>query len=76
VTIDSAAHEIENVPAEQNSATAHLFIINPLSGNGMDNIFYPSVERSTPHRCAAIDIAPRPLHETGRSALPSARRAC
>ena len=30
--IDAASHEIENVRAEQNPATAHLFIINPLSG--------------------------------------------
>ena len=27
--IDAAAYEIENIPAEQNPATAHLFIINP-----------------------------------------------
>ena len=30
--IDLATHQIENVPAEQNPATAPLFIINPLSG--------------------------------------------
>src|SRR5262249_58181451 len=31
--ISNAAHHIENDTAEQNPATAHLFIINPLSGH-------------------------------------------
>jgi heat shock protein HtpX len=51
--IDAAAHEIENVPAEQNPATAHLFIINPLSGQRMDNLF--STHPSTENRIAALD---------------------
>jgi heat shock protein HtpX len=51
--IDEAAHEIENVPAEQNPATAHLFIINPLSGEGMDNLF--STHPSTENRIAALE---------------------
>ena len=44
--IASAAEQIPNDDAEQNPATAHLFIINPLSGKGMDNLFstHPSVE--------------------------------
>jgi heat shock protein HtpX len=50
--IDAAAHEIENVPAEQNPATAHLFIINPLSGERMDNLF--STHPSTENRIAAL----------------------
>ncbi len=37
--ISSAAHRIENRPAEANPATAHMFIINPLSGARMDNLF-------------------------------------
>ena len=51
--IDAAAHEIENVPAEQNPATAHLFIINPLSGARMDNLF--STHPSTENRIAALE---------------------
>src|SRR5215469_8307141 len=51
--IDVAAHEIENVPAEQNPATAHLFIINPLSGERMDNLF--STHPSTENRIAALE---------------------
>ena len=51
--IDAAAHEIENLPAEQNPATAHLFIINPLSGQRMDNLF--STHPSTENRIAALE---------------------
>ena len=44
--ISGAAHHIENVDAERNPATAHMFIINPLSGARMDNLFstHPAVE--------------------------------
>ena len=52
-TIDAAAHEIENIPAEQNPATAHLFIINPLSGKGMDKLF--STHPSTANRISALE---------------------
>ena len=37
--IHAAAHQIPNETAERNPATAHMFIINPLSGQGMDNLF-------------------------------------
>jgi heat shock protein HtpX len=35
-----------NVEAERNPATAHMFIVNPLSGHNMDNLFstHPSIE--------------------------------
>lgn len=44
--ISGAAHVIENDNAERNPATAHMFIINPLSGARMDNLFstHPAVE--------------------------------
>jgi heat shock protein HtpX len=51
--IDAGAHEIENASAEQNPATAHLFIIHPLSGRGLDNLF--STHPSTENRIAALD---------------------
>jgi len=51
--IDNAAHQIENVPAEHNPATAHLFIINPLSGGRMDNLF--ATHPSTENRIAALE---------------------
>ena len=37
--ISRAAHQIENRAAEANPATAHVFIVNPLSGARMDNLF-------------------------------------
>jgi heat shock protein HtpX len=44
--ISSAAEEIPNMPAERNPASAHLFIVNPLSGARLDNLFstHPNVE--------------------------------
>jgi heat shock protein HtpX len=50
--ISSAAHTIENDTAEANPATAHMFIINPLSGQRMDNLF--STHPSTENRIAAL----------------------
>ena len=50
--IDNAAHQIENAPAEHNPATAPLFIINPLSGARMDNLF--ATHPSTENRIAAL----------------------
>jgi heat shock protein HtpX len=50
--IDNAAHQIPNAEAELNPATAHMFIINPLSGHGMDNLF--ATHPSTENRIAAL----------------------
>ena len=56
--IDDAAHRIENAPAEENPATAHMFIVNPLSGARMDNLF--STHPATGNRIAALgEIAAR-----------------
>jgi heat shock protein HtpX len=52
-TIDSAAHEIENNPAEEKPASAYLFITNPLFGMGIDNLF--STHPSTANRIAALE---------------------
>ena len=52
VKIDDAAHQVPNWEAERNPATAHMFIINPLSGHGMDNLF--STHPSTENRIAAL----------------------
>ena len=51
--IDNAAHQIPNETAERNPATAHLFIINPLSGQRMDNLF--STHPATENRIAALE---------------------
>jgi len=50
--ISNAAHQIPNPEAERNPATAHMFIINPLSGQGMDNLF--ATHPSTQNRIAAL----------------------
>jgi heat shock protein HtpX len=50
--ISNAAHQIPNPEAERNPATAHMFIINPLSGQGMDNLF--ATHPATENRIAAL----------------------
>ena len=52
VRIEGAAHQVPNYEAERNPATAHMFIINPLSGQGMDNLF--ATHPSTANRVAAL----------------------
>ena len=44
--LESSVHRVENAPAEQNPATAHLFIVNPLHGRSFDHLFatHPSIE--------------------------------
>jgi heat shock protein HtpX len=37
--LERQAHQAPNWQAERNPATAHLFIVNPLSGQGADNLF-------------------------------------
>jgi heat shock protein HtpX len=51
--ISGAAQRIENRVAERNPATAHMFIINPLSGARMDNLF--STHPNTGNRIAALE---------------------
>jgi heat shock protein HtpX len=50
--MERAAHAVPNETAELNPATAHLFIINPLSGAGVDNLF--ATHPSTENRIAAL----------------------
>ena len=52
VKIENAAHQVPNMEAERNPATAHMFIVNPLSGRGMDNLF--TTHPSTENRIAAL----------------------
>ncbi len=47
--IARSAKVIPNEEAEHNPATAHMFIINPLSGRGADSLFDPS-RHGQPHR--------------------------
>jgi heat shock protein HtpX len=53
IKISNAAQQVENPTAERNPATAHLFIINPLTHHGIDNLF--STHPSTENRIAALE---------------------
>src|SRR5262249_29158277 len=51
--ISAAVEAVPNPTAERAPATAHLFIVNPLTGQGMDNLF--STHPSTENRIAALE---------------------
>lgn len=55
--IARGAERIPNADAERNPAMAHLFIINPLSGERMDSLF--STHPSTENRIAALQAMAR-----------------
>jgi len=61
--IEHAAHQVPNAEAQANPATAHLFIINPLAGEGADNLF--STHPDTANRIARLQTMAR---EHGASA--------
>jgi len=50
--ISGTVERVPNERAEGNPATAHMFIINPLHGRGMDSLF--STHPSTENRVAAL----------------------
>ncbi|MBW3099155.1 zinc metalloprotease HtpX [Pseudohoeflea coraliihabitans] len=50
--IAMGAKRVVNEEAERNPATAHMFIINPLNGQNMDNLF--STHPATENRIAAL----------------------
>jgi len=55
--LDRRAQAIPNVDAERNPAMAHLFIVNPLSGRSMSNLF--ATHPSTEDRIAALSALER-----------------
>ena len=73
--ISAHAHSVENTVAERNPATAHMFIINPLSGARMDNLF--STHPDTQNRIDALTEMAREHSHHGTapsSERPSPRR--
>ncbi|MFN4140613.1 zinc metalloprotease HtpX [Aestuariivirga sp.] len=66
--IAGAAHRIENPTAEANPATAHMFIINPLSGQRMDGLF--STHPDPRNRIEALQRIAHEMGAVGRSAGP------
>ncbi|MBO6717258.1 MAG: zinc metalloprotease HtpX [Rhizobiaceae bacterium] len=70
--ISAYAKQIHNPAAERSPATAHMFIINPLSGERMDNLF--STHPATENRIAALqamDDAFRQRREPAARAQPA-----
>ena len=65
--IEHYARGIRNEPAEAAPATAHLFIINPLTGEGMDNLF--STHPNTANRVAELEKLAAELGATGRRSM-------
>jgi heat shock protein HtpX len=61
--ISSAAQVIPNERAERDPAMAHMFIINPLSGERMDNLF--STHPATENRIAALNALSREMGQSG-----------
>jgi heat shock protein HtpX len=75
--IEHYVHQAPSEAAERNPATAHLFIVNPLSGERMDNLF--STHPATDNRVAALGELAREMGAAGRapdlvSAAPPASR--
>jgi heat shock protein HtpX len=71
--IDNAAHRIPNEDAERAPATAHMFIINPLSGRSMDNLF--TTHPSTQNRIATLQqLAGQLGGQSARAATSAAPR--
>ncbi|AZO35839.1 zinc metalloprotease HtpX [Mesorhizobium sp. M2A.F.Ca.ET.037.01.1.1] len=68
--IAHGAEQIPNEDAERNPAMAHLFIINPLHGERMDNLF--STHPSTENRIAALQEM---ASEMGRASPANRREA-
>jgi heat shock protein HtpX len=63
--LERAAHAVPNDVAERNPATAHLFIVNPLSGARMDNLF--ATHPATENRIAALVELSRQMGHGGAS---------
>jgi heat shock protein HtpX len=66
--IQSAAHRIPNEEAEQVPAAAHMFIINPLTGRGVDNLF--STHPNTENRIAELEALAREMGATSAGLGP------
>jgi heat shock protein HtpX len=61
--ISNIAHAVPNEAAERNPASAHLFIVNPLSGARMDNLF--STHPATENRIAALEQLAAEMGQSG-----------
>lgn len=71
--IAMAAGRIPNEEAEHNPATAHMFIINPLSGARMDNLF--STHPDTGNRIAALEQLASQMRQASTRQAEAAKAA-
>ena len=69
--LEAGARRVVNERAEQNPASAHLFIVNPLNGQSLDNLF--STHPNTANRIARLEqMAGRGL--SGRGTMAAGRQ--
>ena len=66
--LENYKHGHVNEAAEANPASAHMFIINPLSGLRMDGLF--STHPSTANRVAALEEIARRMGPSGGAGIP------
>ena len=69
--LEMARRRIPNVTAEEHPASAHMFIVNPLSGRGADNLFI--THPSTENRVARLEEIARQMGEPMSDANPAGR---
>ncbi|MCY1706753.1 zinc metalloprotease HtpX [Pannonibacter sp. SL95] len=69
--IADGVEHIHNPDAERSPATAHMFIINPLSGERMDNLF--STHPATQNRIAALREQQQQMGASGYTATDASR---
>lgn len=67
--IEGLARRVDNPEAEAVPAAAHMFIVNPLNGHGMDNLFatHPSMQ----NRIAQLEALAREMGVTARASSAS-----
>jgi heat shock protein HtpX len=68
--LQSAARVVDNQAAENNPATAHLFIVNPLHARAVDGLF--STHPSTEERVARLREMAREMDASGPAAAGAA----
>lgn len=69
--LEMSRGRIVNPTAEAHPATAHLFIVNPLTGRGVDNLFI--THPSTENRIARLEEIARQIGEPASDANPGGR---
>jgi heat shock protein HtpX len=72
--LESTAHVIDNQIAEDNPATAHMFIVNPLHAKSMDNLFstHPNMSNRVERlRAMAQNPMPQTQSRAPRSRIPN-----